>query len=683
MTMGAMTPITVPIAAQTEATLHEANTPALWVNPQNVGTSRIYGSGGTAGVEVYALDGRRLARVATPGELKALTVLNAPENEGRSEALLLGLDVLAPAVHLFAIDGVTGMLRPLSLEGLNIDGPYEGLCGYHSALDSEDYVFLLRASGTIEQWWLQQDGGSTIRARHMRNLNLASEPAFCTADSASHSLYVAEKETGIWRFNADVETDVAPEIIDIVKFGAIAGEVGGLAVYRDASGAALLLASNASEDSIHFYDINAEHRLVSSASLRGEGEMGKVEEAGGLAVSSANLGGSLALGMLVVMDDDNGDANTNYKLVAWQDVESRLHLARQVRRTVTSSSQSGFARVQPTLATDPVVMPGDAADDPAIWVHPTNPGRSTLIGSNKQGGLYVYDLDGEVLQYLPDGQINNVDLRYNVALGDRSLDLVTGSNRTGHRIAIYAVDPKSGLLTDVADGVQPTGMTDSYGMCMYQRPDTRDTYVFVNDKSGLYRQWQLVDAGNGRVKTVPVRDFWLPSQPEGCVADDEFGVLYAGEEDAALWQFSASPDGGTEGDIIVAIADNPALRDDFEGVTLYYGEDGSGYLLVSSQGNNSYAVFERGGDHAYLGSFAIVANGGLNIDGVSETDGIDVISTPLGERFPDGLFIAQDGRNLMPAANQNYKAVPWGAIAEALGLATYRGWNPREARRRH
>jgi hypothetical protein len=44
--------LSVPVAAETEATLHEANAVALWVNSTDPGASRIYGSGGTAGVEV-------------------------------------------------------------------------------------------------------------------------------------------------------------------------------------------------------------------------------------------------------------------------------------------------------------------------------------------------------------------------------------------------------------------------------------------------------------------------------------------------------------------------------------------------------------------------------------------------------------------------------------------------------
>ena len=31
-------------------------------------------------------------------------------------------------------------------------------------------------------------------------------------------------------------------------------------------------------------------------------------------------------------------------------------------------------------------------------------------------------------------------------------------------------------------------------------------------------------------------------------------------------------------------------------------------------------------------------------------------------------MVAQDGRNVLPVENQNYKIVPWSSIATALGL---------------
>jgi len=82
----------------------------------------------------------------------------------------------------------------------------------------------------------------------------------------------------------------------------------------------------------------------------------------------------------------------------------------------------------PVLAayeTEPVPTSGDAADDPAIWANPADPSKSTVIGTDKRSGLAVYDLTGRQLQFLPDGQLNNADIRYEFPLGGHRVALVS------------------------------------------------------------------------------------------------------------------------------------------------------------------------------------------------------------------------------------------------------------------
>jgi len=329
----------------------------------------------------------------------------------------------------------------------------------------------------------------------------------------------------------------------------------------------------------------------------------------------------------------------------------------------------GTPAVTAVLETVPVANPEDAADDPAIWVNPKDPAKSAVIGTDKKGGLYVYDLAGKPLQYLPNGRMNNVDLRAGFRLGGREVVLVTASDRTNKAIAILALDPETRQLTDVADGIQESNLSDPYGLCMYRSRRSGETYVFVNDPTGLVRQWRLVATPAGKVRAEVARSFALNSQVEGCVADDEAGALYVGEEDVALWKFGAEPKAGDRRKPVAAVKDNPAFKDDFEGVSLWAGRGGRGYLVLSSQGNNTYAVFERQGRNRYLGSFAIAPDPSRGIDGVSETDGLDVTSAPL-PGFPDGLLVTQDGYNVTPSEAQNFKFVSWADVAAKLGLRT-------------
>jgi 3-phytase len=165
-----------------------------------------------------------------------------------------------------------------------------------------------------------------------------------------------------------------------------------------------------------------------------------------------------------------------------------------------------------------------------------------------------------------------------------------------------------------------------------------------------------------------VREIRFASQTEGCVADDETGALYVAEEDVGLWRLGAEPNAGDARTSIAVVEGNDALKDDLEGIGLYDLGDGRGYLVLSSQGNNTYAVFRREGDNEYVGSFAVLADSVSGIDGISETDGLDVSSANLGGALSGGVFIAQDGRNISPQEFQNFKLVPWSAIAGALNL---------------
>src|SRR5215217_5343493 len=90
------------------------------------------------------------------------------------------------------------------------------------------------------------------------------------------------------------------------------------------------------------------------------------------------------------------------------------------------SAKPVFASVE----TEPVQSAHDAADDPAIWVHPTDPARSLIIGTDKKQGLDVYDLGGKRVQTLPDGRMNNVDLRYGFKLDGHEVAIVAATNRS-------------------------------------------------------------------------------------------------------------------------------------------------------------------------------------------------------------------------------------------------------------
>ncbi|MDM8564056.1 phytase [Candidatus Halobeggiatoa sp. HSG11] len=357
-----------------------------------------------------------------------------------------------------------------------------------------------------------------------------------------------------------------------------------------------------------------------------------------------------------------------YNQARFKLLSSSKHSPMQFHMIGVESKNTAAKSVKATVETEPVNATEDAADDPAIWVHPQDPAQSIIIGTQKQGGLMVYDLTGKQLQYLPDGKMNNVDLRYNFLLGEEKISIVTASNRTNNSIAIYKVNPDTRMLENVADRAIVTGFKSSiYGLCMYHNKSSNRYYVFLNDKDGAVEQWELYDNG-GLVNAALIRHFSVSSQVEGCVVDDVLGHFYLGEELVGIWKFDANPTADSKGHLIDTADKNGNITPEVEGLAIYYLSEQEGYLIASNQGDNTFTVYNRAGNNEYLGRFYVAADYGLGIDEVDDTDGLDVINIPLGEAFPYGVFVAQDGINAMPQENQNFKLIPWERIADALGL---------------
>ena len=55
--------------------------------------------------------------------------------------------------------------------------------------------------------------------------------------------------------------------------------------------------------------------------------------------------------------------------------------------------------------------------DMCVWVHPADGSQSTIITSDKQANrLFVYDLEGKVIQSLPVPRPGSIDVRYKFPL---------------------------------------------------------------------------------------------------------------------------------------------------------------------------------------------------------------------------------------------------------------------------
>lgn len=286
-------------------------------------------------------------------------------------------------------------------------------------------------------------------------------------------------------------------------------------------------------------------------------------------------------------------------------------------------------------------------DDPAIWINLADPAGSLVIGTDKDtdGALYVYDLDGRIVQVVTGlKRPNNVDIVAGFRLGGREVDLAVTTEREAQRLRIFRlpdmVPVERGDLVVFDGDTQRAPM----GVALYRRPADGAVFAIVGGKSGpadgYLWQYRLEDDGTGQVKMTKVRAFGKYSgrkEIEAIAVDPELGYVYYSDETYGVHKYRVDPDAPEANEELAVFATHDGFASDHEGISIYRRHDGTGYLLVSDQQANRFRIFPREGlpgrphEHPLLRTVPVSA---------VESDGSDVTSTPLGPRFPHGLFVA-------------------------------------------
>lgn len=645
----------VQAAAQSRASLDGPGTPSdvAFLSPTGTEPARVIAALGEWGLEWFTLQGTELGRLE--GFDSALVeVLQTAGTAGETVVVSNGL---TGQIQLLQFDPTGESLVTLDNQAINLDDELTGLCHGFSTLSRSWQLFGVTDAGMVHQWQVDPTGDTSPQL--LRSIPAGKGAGHCVVDEQTRTLYLSHESLGIWSTGAEPESDPAFSFLALnAPNGVLSDEVKGLALVPGQDGAYLVVS-----------DVGAGRLALLEAatgSLLGSITIPGLGEGEGLAFHADATSSYLA-----IADEDDGPEGSTVVLLDGQSIEQALGL--QPRSTVglgTATDMSFPAVVRPVAETQPVNSFGDAADDPAIWVNPEDPSRSLILGSQKQRGVYLYDLAGNEVQFLEAGRINNVDLRDGFMLNGQPRTLVAGSDRTRKGIALFVLDGSAQRLEALDNSFIATDLTDPYGLCLYRSALDGSYQVFVNDSpDGRTLQFKLSDDGAGGIRHELLREIPVGAQAEGCVVDDDTGTLFVAEEEHGIWKYGAEADAGIERSLVDSIAGGH-LVPDVEGLAIWKGPvknaSVSGYLLASNQGRDSYLLYDRLAPHAFRGEFFVVAGNGL--DGASETDGLEVTSANLGADYPEGLVVVQDGRNLGPRDKQNYKLLSWRDIRESLGL---------------
>ena len=366
------------------------------------------------------------------------------------------------------------------------------------------------------------------------------------------------------------------------------------------------------------------------------------------------------------------------------------------------------------------------ADDPAIWVHPERPGDSLIVGTLKDAGLVVYDLRGRVVQLIAPPNLPTIDITADDVprvypwrvvqpspIQPSELDAGLQANPLDDQDTGYGV----GLWHDGDDlyaFVSQRNRSTVQQLKLSAAPGGKVTYrpvrAFLFDPN-----FRLKERGEPALRWTPCRENANEDpQSEGILIDPASETLYVAFETIGVYRiplhhrlpsalrigreflfepvqsfgkpYHAVPDDDEfeceydaegepeDGTIVAAGSDAFAganLAVDVEGLAFYETGRKSGYLVVSSQGDNTFHLYDRRGNNRHLGVFTVEQTG--------DSDGVAITSAALGRGFPDGIVAVQNGEAEDPAntdpingfeydGSTQFRFVDWRKIAKALRL---------------
>jgi 3-phytase len=332
------------------------------------------------------------------------------------------------------------------------------------------------------------------------------------------------------------------------------------------------------------------------------------------------------------------------------------------------------ADVRAIVQTDPVT---DDPDDPAIWVHPSDPSRSLVIGTNKvkapSGAVVVFGVDGKIRQTIAGlDRPNNVDVEYGFNLGGQSVDIAVVTERLKGQLRVFRIAADGSGIADVTSAGNTRVFADRagehgapMGVSLYRRAHDGAVFALVAPKDGpregYLGQYRLEDDGQGRVRAAFVRYFGAFSgagEIEAVAVDDALGYVYYADEGNGIHKYRADPDHAEAGRELAHFGKS-GFKSDREGIALYSRENGTGYIVCTDQvaNNSEYQVYLREGEpgnpHDHNRVLKIVRGG------ADTTDGLEITSRPVGTKFPSGLVAA------MNSHGKNFLLYSWSDFASA------------------
>lgn len=307
-----------------------ADDPAIWRNMANPSASLIVATDKKAGLYVYGLDGK--VRDFVPAGALNNTDLREVRMADGTSRILVGAsdrtDRAEPRIALFGLDGAAGKLVPLGADGFLPAGhaPAEayGFCmGGPLAQGELARAYVVLKDGTVAESRLVEKAGHIV-PEHLRDVKFATQSEGCVVDDATHTLYVAEEDVAIWRVPLGAASLASQSFARVGAEDGLVDDIEGLAIAREANGAAWLVASSQGDNAYALFDL-ASGKPAGRFRING-GAIDGTSDTDGIEVALGDFGADFPEGLFLAQDGNNAPQAQNFKMLSWRTIRETLGL---------------------------------------------------------------------------------------------------------------------------------------------------------------------------------------------------------------------------------------------------------------------------------------------------------------------------------------------------------------------
>ncbi|XXF80095.1 phytase [Myxococcaceae bacterium GXIMD 01537] len=326
MAVGAQPVDVVPTSETQPGVLASGNQEAdvaIWVHPKDPSRSLLLVADVFSGLVTFTLEGSEFQLIAE-GVVSGVDVQAGVSINGTSQQLVAVANRTLNGLVFYVVDpGTLAVSRvdPTDVVRVTNFAPVT-VTLYRSPTTGKLFAFTgndVAGNPAVVQIELQATPDGGVTSTPVRTITLGSPAAGLVADDEQGLLFIAERDTGLSRIDAEPGATTTPTPIASVTPGVFPAPVGGVTIYRGAGTEGYLLAASTGGDSFAVFGRRSPFSLLGTFRVVATNTIDVDNSPRSLDVTAQPLGPRFPRGLFLAHDSIH-DPVQNYKMVPWPNV---------------------------------------------------------------------------------------------------------------------------------------------------------------------------------------------------------------------------------------------------------------------------------------------------------------------------------------------------------------------------